>query len=363
MKAPPLHAIAIACILSLPSCMALEAGGDTICEDGECYPREFTPGADYQPVRSGQVIPKGLHVQIDWQTGEKRAKLAVNGDGAAAASAAVQVQQVEDGEQQPVDSRDQQSAGTEAKSSLSSRERDAFGEYLRDLDVGKPAGQIMPVLEKLEDIVHHVEWGLYLVETPRGLPLILDLLSRHGDATVRAGAAMVLGSCMQNNVDVQETVRKDKRVDVLGTLMDRLASTESGETESGETKSGTTESGETEDKVLKRLVYAVSAYTRGSYPGTRELFSRDGVQRLFKVCKRAPHLCAKIYTLLQDLGDPDMMTSPELVEQGDNFVVPKPIMCGILEVASDAGADRSGAYARKVETGECVSRVPLRDDL
>lgn len=212
MKAPPLHAIAIACILSLPSCMALEAGGDTICEDGECYPREFTPGADYQPVRSGQVIPKGLHVQIDWQTGEKRAKLAVNGGGAAAASAAVQVQQVEDGEQQPVDSRDQQSAGTEAKSSLSSRERDAFGEYLRDLDVGKPAGmggrltlsnhhgekgQIMPVLEKLEDIVHHVEWGLYLVETPRGLPLILDLLSRHGDATVRAGAAMVLGSCMQ----------------------------------------------------------------------------------------------------------------------------------------------------------------------
>lgn len=52
---------------------------DLICapqDPTDCYPVQFEPGKDWKPIREGQQIPQGLDVRLDWQTGEKFAKLA-----------------------------------------------------------------------------------------------------------------------------------------------------------------------------------------------------------------------------------------------------------------------------------------------
>ena len=41
----------------------------------ECYPEIFEPTAEFQQVKPGQKVPKGLHYEMDWQTGINRAKL------------------------------------------------------------------------------------------------------------------------------------------------------------------------------------------------------------------------------------------------------------------------------------------------
>ncbi|ONH67783.1 Nucleotide exchange factor SIL1 [Cyberlindnera fabianii] len=51
---------------------------DIICspeDTSDCYPAEFIPTFDWQVIREGQVIPPGLDVRLDWQTGVKSAKI------------------------------------------------------------------------------------------------------------------------------------------------------------------------------------------------------------------------------------------------------------------------------------------------
>jgi hypothetical protein len=115
---------------------------EMICNaEKECYPKVFKPSSEFQKVHHDQSIPKGLHVRIDVQTGEKEAKLSVDHSSDNALD-------IVPGEEavivEPPVSR---------KSSLSGREKDAFGDFIKDLDVTKPASFVLPVLEKLEDMV------------------------------------------------------------------------------------------------------------------------------------------------------------------------------------------------------------------
>ncbi|KAF9109084.1 hypothetical protein BGX27_008025 [Mortierella sp. AM989] len=54
---------------------AVDTRPEVICNDGACYPRVFRPTTEFQEVLEGQEIPGGLHVQMDFETHKKFAKL------------------------------------------------------------------------------------------------------------------------------------------------------------------------------------------------------------------------------------------------------------------------------------------------
>ncbi|KAF9902977.1 hypothetical protein BX616_001749 [Lobosporangium transversale] len=54
---------------------AADIRSDIICRNGACYPRVFRPTTEFQEVLEGQEIPGGLHVQMDFETHRKFAKL------------------------------------------------------------------------------------------------------------------------------------------------------------------------------------------------------------------------------------------------------------------------------------------------
>ncbi|KAI0391676.1 hypothetical protein F5Y17DRAFT_398837 [Xylariaceae sp. FL0594] len=63
---------------SPPPASSPAAEAELICHTdnpAECYPKVFSPTEEFQLVHDDQDLPPGLHVQLDVQTGEKRAKL------------------------------------------------------------------------------------------------------------------------------------------------------------------------------------------------------------------------------------------------------------------------------------------------
>jgi hypothetical protein len=96
--------------------------------------------------RPNQIVPKGLHIKIDVQTGDKQAKLSVETNSA--------IELVPGQEAVIVDPPVSKPPLKEArKSNLSARELDSFGDFIKDLGVDKPASLVLPVLQKLEDMV------------------------------------------------------------------------------------------------------------------------------------------------------------------------------------------------------------------
>jgi hypothetical protein len=136
------------CAFSDPSSQESE---EMICESGECYPKEFQPTSEFQNIQPGQVVPPGLHIKLDVQTGEKQAKLSVdtaseNGLGVVPGQEAVVVEP-------PVEESEPKLAHI---SKLSARERDSFGDFIKDLNVKAPASVCLEILNKLEDMVMHI---------------------------------------------------------------------------------------------------------------------------------------------------------------------------------------------------------------
>jgi hypothetical protein len=43
--------------------MSTAEGNENICHGNECYPRVFVPTEEFQLVKEGQVIPKGIDSQ------------------------------------------------------------------------------------------------------------------------------------------------------------------------------------------------------------------------------------------------------------------------------------------------------------
>lgn len=71
-------ALSFASASSPPPAESPSADAELICHTenpAECYPKVFSATEEFQVVREDQDLPPGLHVQLDIQTGQKRAKL------------------------------------------------------------------------------------------------------------------------------------------------------------------------------------------------------------------------------------------------------------------------------------------------
>ena len=200
------------CTSGAPSSAAVGSG-----EGAECYPRVFVPTDEFRPIRPGQMIPHGIHLKMDMQTGEKQARRATDdigtddtsdgsGDIAATGLRVVEKRPATEAAD-PVESESTVTPLTpERKAELDAlwdhlmamarRETEQLLEALRTLrDPAAPAEAVTGALDVMEDIVHHIDYARDLVAMD-GVEPIVNLLTHASDA-VRAQAASVLGAALQ----------------------------------------------------------------------------------------------------------------------------------------------------------------------
>ncbi|KAL9119148.1 MAG: hypothetical protein Q9187_004297 [Circinaria calcarea] len=217
VKIAPFFSIALLLLLGVrASVPSPRATVDLICHTNhasECYPRTFQPTINFQRIHDDQDLPAGLHIRVNLETGKREAKLndASNDDDATAMDLAAAVMEPEDiagSEEVPLQFRDQVvlQAGDrgpicpppydsgEGASFASSQATLKKSSATSDLDM------LLPALEILEDLSHDIYWGLSLAKDAGSVHRLIEFLRLNGsDTRIKAGAALVFGTAIQNN--------------------------------------------------------------------------------------------------------------------------------------------------------------------
>lgn len=192
------------------------ATADLICHTNhasECYPRTFQPTTYFQRVHDDQDLPAGLHIRVNLETGKKEAKLnnASSDDNTKAMDLAVAVQDNDDSadnEKPPLKYRDQIVLQTDDHGSIrpplaDSGEGASFTfsqDTLKNTSATSDPDVLLPALEILEDLSHDIYWGYSLTKDAGSVYKLIELLRLNvSDTRIKAGAALVFGTAIQNN--------------------------------------------------------------------------------------------------------------------------------------------------------------------
>ncbi|KAI9798425.1 MAG: hypothetical protein M1833_004819 [Piccolia ochrophora] len=200
--------------------------GHLTCHGELCYPRVFQPTSEFQVVYEDQSLPPGLYVRINLATGQKEARLNVPqsdtvGSGAPmdAENAIVAVPEVKTEKAAHKSSMLEQS-GKEAPAYSNigriqppkdSSETTLFESCISRIlaaNTALPSTPILAILEDLEELAHGIYFGAEIAKQPKVVGSLLDLIISSDDANVRAMAATVLGSSLQNNPAAQDGARE-----------------------------------------------------------------------------------------------------------------------------------------------------------
>ncbi|KAG0054356.1 hypothetical protein BGZ83_011365 [Gryganskiella cystojenkinii] len=312
---------------------AVDERPPVICNKGHCYPRVFRPTTEFQEVLDGQEIPGGLHVQMDFETHRKYAKLmdpetAADQDKDATNSILVVDTNTPGTFQHSVGSNDMP-----APIDVSTDESEAFAQleeasrinlqtafesipelqhlnnhendtpapppvarksdhqiFVEQLDLirsGPDTEVVVNALEGLSDIASDMDFGLRLSEG-QGLSTLVGLLTCSVDnceerRLVRARSALVIGTAVQNHEKAQEAAFQ---AGLHKTLLERLET-------------------ENDDYVLRRLIFAYSSLVRGS---KHDFIQDEDVVRLAAVYNSSQDATfrRKCVYLMSDFADPDM---------------------------------------------------------
>ncbi|KAM7222622.1 hypothetical protein V8F06_002116 [Rhypophila decipiens] len=140
----------------------------------ECYPKIFQATDEFQIVRPDQDLPKGLHVRLNVQTGQKEAKINVPDEEIAAvaglpvdSSIVIVDQDTEDAPVKPPKNAPAYDPIGKIKKPLASNPEQAKAEtadFHKSLAILKKGLDIDAALEMLEDISHDIYYGLKITE-------------------------------------------------------------------------------------------------------------------------------------------------------------------------------------------------------
>ncbi|KAI9189990.1 hypothetical protein H9P43_001423 [Blastocladiella emersonii ATCC 22665] len=297
--------------------VAAAGADDVICsfaDPSDCYPRDFVAGLEYAPIREGQVLPPGLDIRMDFQSGEKWAKLP-SGDAAAAPPAAeAEVAVV------PVDADDAPSSapsGSPAPAAAPAAP-EATGPVVIPRNKAKPSRQtggvssahasvVTLLVQKLvaserldagewdvlEDASHHGDTGLRILEQ---LGVALEATASHLMFQSAAEAVMfyrVIGNIHQNNEKALKYTAAH-HPGLLSHLVD-CADKPARPYDPAAASPGTA-------RVAKSCLYALGALVRG-HPELRTQFLQDhhGAAALAR-WTGVPALEQKSMNLIEDLA-------------------------------------------------------------
>ncbi|KAK3330429.1 hypothetical protein B0H66DRAFT_61915 [Apodospora peruviana] len=136
----------------------------------ECYPKIFQATNEFQIVRPDQDLPKGLHVRLNVQTGQKEAKINVPDELNTAleglpVDSSVVVVEPEDQEAQikiPPNAPAYDPAGKIKEPRAETQ--DEGNAFYKSLSILKKGLNVDEALEMLEDISHDIYYGLKIAE-------------------------------------------------------------------------------------------------------------------------------------------------------------------------------------------------------
>ncbi|KAF9099104.1 hypothetical protein BGX29_007297 [Mortierella sp. GBA35] len=350
---------------------AVDERSQVICRQGNCYPRVFRPTTEFQEVLEGQEIPGGLHVQMDFETHKKFAKLmdpadiqekpatdsilvvdtdtpgtfqhqvGSNNNHLDAMPPILDIQQP-DGEadfaqleensrmnlqtafdsipelrQQEQEQEQDRKPAAEAAAPVNAQKSDhqLYMELVETLNTNQNNVEVAQALEELADLASDMDFGLQLSEG-EGLRTLVkhvrctskDRIVCDDQRRVRSTAALVIGTAIQNHAKAQESAYKHNLHKVLLTQLEV----------------------ETDSQVLRRLMFAYSSLVRGSQHG---FIQDDDIIRLANVYNKSTdsQFRRKCVYLMSDFADPDMQFIP--AENSNDTT-----STGISSSSSDNGA-------------------------
>ncbi|RKO97808.1 hypothetical protein CXG81DRAFT_27264 [Caulochytrium protostelioides] len=253
---------------------------DTLCfhefeepqhiDHAECYPKIFRATHVFQPIRQGQMIPPGLHVRMNMQTGAQEAKLLseesdsnmqvvlVPKPASASASAAGQNASL------PPINMGADASRLSAKERLTAQETDAFNQVIdRIVAEGASATDVLEQLTFLENVLHQSDFGRDFMRNSRGVEALQRTLTMD-DAACRGMALLVVGACSSNNPSAQLAALDGG---MIRSVLDVLTK-------------------ETDPEVVRHAVYALSTLIRDFPHGVQQYEDAGGRHVLNSVLKR-----------------------------------------------------------------------------
>jgi nucleotide exchange factor SIL1 len=216
---------------SSPPAASPAAESELICHTdnpADCYPKVFTPTEEFQIVHDDQDLPPGLHVQLDVQTGQKRAKLYnPNEDNPALAGLPVEEEVIVVGpEIQPGEPRIPAGApGYEPIGLVKGpvEPNEDFTDALQTIKKASEPGQsIEPsaldgALQLLDELSHDMYYGLRISEDVEAVQLLFCLMFE-GDKVEGANRPLtertdfmayeILSSTVRNNPPALNAIEK-----------------------------------------------------------------------------------------------------------------------------------------------------------
>ncbi|KAH0562819.1 hypothetical protein GP486_002557 [Trichoglossum hirsutum] len=258
------------------------ASSDLIChtsDPAECYPRTFQPTRDWQMVRDDQHLPPGLHVRMNWETGQKDAKLnddsPINPSDLAVAVEDDAIEYASPQQQAPLLRSDSLKSPPYSPNGKIPVPKDA-GEreiFLTSMAIinstcdGNNSAALpsdfLNALGDLEDLSHDLYYGTEIARDRIVFTKLISVLSTtDNDPAIRAAAALVLGSALQNNPTAVDLALAGPVTGTTGGVpLTRLLLK-------------AISINENFPKVQERIIYALSAVTRA--PGQRIAFLEHG---------------------------------------------------------------------------------------
>ncbi|KAB0794863.1 hypothetical protein PPYR_11702 [Photinus pyralis] len=275
----------------------------------------FVPTYEWQVIKKGQKIPKGLHVRVNFETGVREAKILVEDDITDKTSAVVQVPDARNSnseDEAPLKYSHQElkealkniknDASPEEQAEKKFRSYEELKEDLSKLDVRpKTDGEllkelmlyhkvltttqehqelIVSIIEDLEYLVHQIDNANDFV-TLNGFADIIYPNLNSTNLDIKDGTLKLLGSSMQNNAKVQIHAFE---TGAIGTLLKVLVLN-------------------SDETIKNRAIFALSGLMRRFPLAQRQFLDNAGLNVFGELLQESNNmkLLLKIVTLIHDL--------------------------------------------------------------
>jgi nucleotide exchange factor SIL1 len=203
-----LASLALASVV-LSSSVQLNTPLDTICVDEastDCYPAQFEPTNEYRLIREGQHIPQGLDIQVDWQTGEKFAKLS-DSEGSEKFRELIEVEDKRKVVNYSDDDVEEDSEIIAMKKAYGSHSTLNVKDSLDLLLSYEDEPKLLEGLESLTEHSHNLNDGI-LISEPLYLEKLLELIDG-GDPKLKELSLRIIAQSLRHNEDALANVDLD----------------------------------------------------------------------------------------------------------------------------------------------------------
>lgn len=272
---------------------------DKVSENFEVTDEEFIPTNEWQKIKPGQAIPKGLHVRLNVQTGEREAKILEQEKPKISKDFEESLKKINNEELIPEKNQNHLTHEEEVRKKFKSY--DELKKELNDINFNvqtdfeiiksliekfKNSNRIdkITILNDLEYYVHQFDNGLLLCDLG-GFELILSELNStllQEDTDYAQNLIIVIGSAIQSNPKVKVYAIKTQ---LLQILLNRMSTRVLA------------------DDLLSKFIFTLSGLLRNFPYAQHEFLKFGGVEILSNLIRRinSIKLKTKILTLTNDL--------------------------------------------------------------